>query len=265
MGPNNGGAIYGDENAFGMLFVSGLPFCYFLGYMIKNRWVSYAMWTAIPFGLHAIFLTGSRGALLGLSASILTGVITSKQKIIAILLLPGVAVFFFWQGGEVMLDRTKTIVSYEGESSAESRLDAWIAGGKMIIDHPIFGVGVGSFMTAMEDYSELQPKIAHNTVVHYSAESGIGAGLCYILIAWTILKNLYSVIKNPLTQKRDGNSQVLESLGMACTSSFVGFLTCSLFLSLMYYEIYFYLLVISNSLLCLHKTASSYTPEIPNR
>lgn len=264
MGPNIGGAIYGDENAFGMLFVSGLPFCYYIGKNIKYRWVCYALWATIPLGLHAIFLTGSRGALLGLTSSIFAGIITSKRKIYALLLLPALAFFFFWQGGAVMKDRTKTIVSYEGESSAESRLDAWIAGGKMIIDHPLFGVGVGTFMTAMEDYSELQPIIAHNTVIHYTAESGIGAGLCYILIAFTVLKNLSTIIKDPATKDTSRSSKSMHNISLACISSFTGFLTCSIFLSLMYYEIYFYLLVISNTAVNLHKISKMHKNVIQN-
>src|SRR6185369_9379930 len=189
MGPHAQGSIYGDENAFGMLFVTGLPFIYFLGTRVREKWLRYALWAVLPLGCHAVFLTGSRGALLGMGSTILINVLRSKNRLLPLTFLLVLALFFQWQGGSVMKTRSSTIASYEGESSAESRLTAWTAGLKMVRDHPLTGVGIGSFMTALPNYSDAKPLIAHNTLVQYLAESGLGAGLCYLLLAFNYLKN----------------------------------------------------------------------------
>lgn len=95
MGPASidGGAIYKDENAFAMLFVTGLPFIYYLSLDLKSKLLRYASWLVILFGWHAIFLTGSRGGLVGLGAVILSVVFLSQKKLLAI---PVLLLFWFF-------------------------------------------------------------------------------------------------------------------------------------------------------------------------
>jgi O-antigen ligase len=256
MGPKTGGSIYGDENAFGMIFVAGLPFVYYLGFMADRRWLRYALWGTIPFGLHALFLTGSRGALLGLGVAVAIIIFQSRRKYFALFLIPLMIYFFQWQGGSVMKERSGTIASFEGESSAESRIDAWRAGAKMIADHPVAGVGIGHFMMAIPYYSESQPRIAHNTLVQYTAESGLGAGLCYLIIAYTVITSYLKINMWCKEQDKSEYVQHLYCINNATTTSFIGLFVCSMFLTLNYYEIYYYLLVINSALSQLCKSLS---------
>ncbi|MBA3009999.1 MAG: hypothetical protein KKF12_17195, partial [Proteobacteria bacterium] len=63
------GSIYRDENSFAMLFVSGLPFLY--SFSLKTgKMIRFTCWAVILLGWHAIFLTGSRGGVVGLSVII---------------------------------------------------------------------------------------------------------------------------------------------------------------------------------------------------
>lgn len=248
MGPNLQGSIYGDENAFGMLFAAGLPFVFYAGTLARIKWLRYALWMIIPFGMHAIFLTASRGALLGLGAGSVLMMLQAKKKWLLLLLLPILLFFFQWQAGSVMKGRSATISSYEGESSAESRLIAWEAGMRMVQDHPLVGVGIGSFMTAFPSYVDAKPIIAHNTLVQYAAESGIVAGACYLLIAYLFFANNVRTRRLLEGGSKDGPPDVVETINKACCASFAAFFTCSMFLSLNTYEVFFYLLVLGNSL-----------------
>jgi len=250
MGPRgiDGGGIYGDENAFAMLFVTGLPFIYFMGFAVNKKWLRYALWAVIPLGWHGVFLTGSRGGLIGLAVITLLSAIWSKKRLIGIMLMPLFIFAYYWQGGNVMQDRTERIPEEQGEASIDARLSAWRAGSKMIENHPITGVGLASFMSAFPYYSKSTPRIAHNTLIQFAAESGIGAGFCYLMIIITFFFRSRSIKKWSEKQTENMDTRVVIDLNTASIVSFTGLVTCSFFLSLNSYEIFFYLLIINNSL-----------------
>jgi len=248
MGPigMEGGSIYKDENMFAMVFITGLPFIYYIGIYQKHRIAKYFILSFIPFGWHSVFLTGSRGGLLGLLCISLVAIAKSKNKAMSILLILILGLFYQLQGGDVIKDRSKYITDYKGEGSAEMRLTAWKGGIKMIQAHPITGVGLGSFITAVPNFIETSGRVAHNTFIQYVTESGIGAGICFIMISIGFIK---SCKKNEYVYEKDFiNSNELRLINEAIFASFCGLLVVSLFLSLNTYDIYFYLLIINKSI-----------------
>lgn len=258
----HGGSIYTDENTFAMLFVTGLPFLYYLGFYFKNKIVRYGIWLVIPFGWHAIFLTGSRGGLVGLLVTLLVIALRSPKKIIGILILPAFLIAYVWQAGDVMKSRTHTIIEYEEESSAASRIDAWDAALKMIISHPVTGVGLSSFLPAFPDYSDKQPRIAHNTFLQISAESGVIAGLMYLFIILLSFIKIWKRSKNLKMSDSEHKNTFLFLLNEAIIASLSGLVICSLFLSLHVYEIFFFLCILINSTLIINNEIAS-PPEQP--
>ncbi len=244
--PPTGGGIYKDENAFAMLFVTGLPFIYYFGFLFKKTFLRLLLWLIIPLGWHAAFLTGSRGGLLGLGTIVFTASLRSTHKFIGFLLIPALIVAYVWQGGSVLKERAKTIKSYEEETSAQSRLYAWSIAIKMIRDHPFTGVGFSSFMEAFTDYSDRRPMVAHNTFFQLMSESGVFAGLSFIMLFFFLFKDLFN---NKLLIYKDNSPDILFLcyLNESLFVSFFGFLICSLFLSLEKFEILFFLFVLANN------------------
>jgi len=250
MGPRDlgGTSIYNDENAFAMFFVTGLPFVYYMAFEVSREKLRYVIWAIIPFGLHAIFLTGSRGGLLGLLTIIVLIILMSKRRLMALPVLFLFFLFYQFQAGSVMKDRGQQISEFEGESSAEARLTAWKGGYKMIMSHPITGVGLGAFMTATPKFIDATPRVAHNTFVQYTAESGIGAGLCFLMVVVLVYSNFQKVRIWCRENKDNEESHSLSNYNSASFISFAGFIVTSLFLSLNNYEVFNFLLVINNTL-----------------
>lgn len=237
---NGPGGVYGDENAFGMLFVMGVPFLYFMGGWYRNKLFKYLLWLLIPMAWHAIFLTGSRGALVGVGVVSLFIALRSRKKSVGIAFVIALLVAFAWQGGDYLKDRSRTIVEYEGERSAEGRLQAWRAGIKMILDHPVTGVGPGNFMTAFPDYSYERVRVSHNTFFQLASESGIAAGVIYVLLCTGILRR---GMKNSRILK--GKDQLLWAINEAVICSSSGYFVCAMFLNLATYETFYYLLILT--------------------
>lgn len=245
-------SIYGDENAFSMFFVSAIPFVYYWGLHLGKGVKRYMLWALIPLGWHAVFLTGSRGGLVGLAATLLGSLVFSRhRKTIALIMIPMFFVAFAYQSGDVLRGRSQTIVAYEGESSAETRLEAWSAAVAMLNEYPLTGVGIGCFVKAMADFSTKIPRAPHSVPFQFAGEAGGFALLAYGLI---VLLTLLQGLRNNRMINRFSSAfsadelAVIRYLNESSTVSFFGLAVCSLFLSLNYYEIFYFLLIIAGFL-----------------
>ena len=237
-----GAGIYQDENFFATLFVVAIPFFFYLGWYFKRFLWRGIFWLVIPFSWHAIFLTASRSGLLGAAFVSFVSAFRSPKKIIGILLIPTFIIAYVWQGGSVLKQRAKTIKSYQEESSARARLETWRVGLRMIMTHPFTGVGIASFYQAFPCFSDKTPRVGHNIFVQIAAESGIFAALSYIFF---MLYSVVNLFKSRNNFKKDSFEYYLCD---AVLVSLCGFLLCSIFLSLLWFEIQFYLAILANTL-----------------
>ena len=268
MGPASvdGGAIYRDTNAFAMFFVCTLPFVYYFGWVVKKKWLRWGLWAVVPLGWHAIFLTGSRGGLVGIGVVMLTVMLLSNRKALVLPLLLLFFVFYQWQAGDVMHERSEQITNIEGERSASDRVTAWKGGLGMILDQPLTGVGLGSFITALPDYIESRHMVAHNTPIQFAAESGVGAGVAYVMLIYLFYAQSLKIRR--MSRVRDEpEAEQIYLFNCAATASFSGLIVCSLFLSLNVYEIFFVLLLFNNALyhICLKKFQPTVPPRLKKR
>lgn len=236
---NGPGGVYEDENAFSMLFVMGIPFLYFMGDCYHNKFVKYLLWLAIPFAWHAIFITGSRGGFIGIGVVTIFITLRSRRKLLGLAVLIALIVAFIWQGGDYLKGRAPTIITYEQEGSAQGRLQAWRAGIKMMRDYPLTGVGLGNFMPAFPDYSDKKARVAHSTVIQLASESGIVAGLMYLLLCLNVF------LRYRRQKKVFANDPFWMATNDAVMCSLLGFFVCSLFLNLVTYETFYYMLILS--------------------
>lgn len=246
-----GTSIYSDENNFAMLFVVSTPFLWYLGFYFRNRILRWGLWLVIPLAWHAVFLTASRGGLVGLAVTTAVIAWRSKNKAFGFLLIPAFVVVYLWQAGDLMRGRAETIEDFRVETSASTRLEAWETATLMVKDNLVTGVGLSSFGPAFPSYSEYRPREAHNTFLQISAESGIVAGLMYLLIVLSTLKSLWRNGMRLRNVEPDARLPIEYFVNEATLVSFFGLVVCSLFLSLQMFEIFFYLCVLANSILYL--------------
>jgi O-antigen ligase len=146
-----------------------------------------------------------------------------------------------------MKNRAITILEYKTESSAASRLEAWGAAINMIKNHPFAGVGISSFGPAFPDHSNHEPRDAHNTFFIIAAESGLIAGLVYLLIIISNIRILWKNTNDLEYKKTELNSSFGYYFNEAVLVSFVGLIIGSLFLSLHIFEIFYFLCMLINS------------------
>jgi putative inorganic carbon (HCO3(-)) transporter len=253
-----GTGIYGDENTFAMLFVVAQPFLWYGGFALRSAKLRYALWLVIPFAWHAVFLTASRGGLVGVAAVTTLIALRSNRKALSLLLIPALAVAYVWQAGDLMKSRAETIDEFRTESSAATRLEAWGAAWNMMRAYPMTGVGLASFGPAFPDHSVKEPREAHNTILQVAGESGAFAGLALLLLlAGTLLALWRNAARLRAVPQQEGDGHILALLNEATLVALCGFSVCALFLSLQMYEILYFLLVLANGILYASRRTAS--------
>ena len=124
-GTYDASSVYSDENTFASLYVMSIPFLYYYGFYIKNKFAKIFLFINVLLAWHAIFLTGSRGGLLGLLTVTLYMGFGSKYKKLSIFVPIALLLAFYYQGGSYMKYKSTRITSIEDDSSAQGRLLAW--------------------------------------------------------------------------------------------------------------------------------------------
>ena len=221
--------IFNDPNDLGMFFAMNIPIMFYMKSVSKNILLKITFTLMIAALLFGIYLTNSRGTLVGVLGLLFT--------------------YFYFKFG-----KTKTIVLGAfsipilllvislfrtidtNEASAYGRVEAWYAGVQMIKSNPLLGTGKGSF----RDHHVLT---AHNSYVLIMAELGV---IGYVLWLTTILLTAFMLMRILSLNKEDyPDSPELHSdifLAKCLFFSLVAFICTGFFLSRSY-EVLLYVFI----------------------
>ncbi len=242
------GSLYWDENYLAMVFVLGTPVLFYLGLSARNIVIKYGLWFIIPLCWHGLFLTGSRGGLVSLSAVCTYMFFRSYSKMIPYIMVAGLVTAVIFQSGQLLVRVDSTIEASEvpTEKALDPRLISWQVGYEILSDYPLFGVGVGNFINAFSTYDDTKPHVAHNTFLQFSADSGIVPGVIYLLFFYLQFKVF---LKKRQQIKSKGKSVNIQEVYIddIINCLYLGFFTIALFLDLMLYEFLYFIILLGFS------------------
>lgn len=251
------GTSIGDQNALSGLIVMGMPFILLGFFYCKNFFIKWSCLAVIPLLWHALFLFGSRGAMLAVlfttlillkflkqDKSITSPVIKFKYvKSIKILIGIGFFVALIMQGG-AMLERSSSTAAQAkagGEEPLNPRLVSWKVGKKLILDFPILGAGPQRFQMASSTlYPGESAHVAHNTFLNFAANTGLPVGLLFLYLFWLSYKNYKFCVNNTIDQ-----IPILSYLNKACAASLIGYFISALFLDMIVFEAFYFILMLN--------------------
>ena len=152
--------IFNDPNDLGMLFVTCIPMAFWLGSRggmmgLRRLW----WWGLAAMLLYGVYLTDSRGSLLGVLAILGVYVWQTRGVFIA-----GVGGMFAFAAMLALPSRLQELDA--SEASAHGRIESWYEGLLMFRGDPLFGIGP-------DMYSDVYHLTAHNSFVLVLAETGI--------------------------------------------------------------------------------------------
>ncbi len=215
-----------DPNDFAQTLVAVLPLLW--AAWLRRRWLANAVRVLLPGALvgYAIFLTQSRGALIGLGAIVMVGIgrrIGPTRTLVLGAVLASLALAGSVVGGRGFSSK---------ERSAEERIEAWQVGLQLLQWRPLSGAGFGNF-------TDHNPLTAHNSFVLGFSELGLVGYFLWLGLIVLAYKGLSRPIGALARLAPDSPEHRMASLLRA---SLVGFLTCAWFLSRTYAPSLFFML-----------------------
>ena len=227
----------GDSNDYAAYLIFVFPAVVYLFYgMNRNPFLRALGFLVIPAGIFQILSSGSRGAVVGMAATLLLVVVIAKPKVkIAILLgVPTFALlaipFIPGKSAERFASLFKSAADdkTDATASSEARRRLLEQSITLTLQHPVFGVGPGQFMDSESGLASASGQRGmwhetHNTYTQVSSECGIPALILFLAAIGTTWKRLWRTTKAP--------DPVLAAIAQVVLISMLSYAICVFFLS----------------------------------
>jgi O-antigen ligase len=242
-------SVFPDSHSLAMFSILSLPvFLALAVYFNDQKPKKIFFWTMSVLALLGAVLSGSRGVWLSFIPVLAAAVLLYFKKInryltkkvmsglllfVAVFLLSSFYAPLYYKAQSLqgnmdeealnLFNRARSISDLD-ELSNKTRLEIWGASIKSILGHPLLGVGLGNYITVLnEDASAAkQGASAHNLYLDFTTEIGILGGLLLILIFAEILRTSWLISKR-------AEEQYFKIFGLAFSLYFLWAMIYSLF------------------------------------
>lgn len=237
-----GGFIEGN-NELAVALVMVIPLMNYLRLVATRPWIRHGLLVLMLLSAVSALGTQSRGALLAVAAMGLVMWFRTERKVVAGFWIGIVAagLLAFMPGS--WEQRMTTIVSYEQDSSAMGRIEAW----KMttnLANRNFFGGGFEIYRPDI--YALFAPDAQRNQGAHSIYFSVLGehgyVGLLLFLTIWVLAFRTAGKIRQDA--KKRSETLWLHQLAGMCQVSLVGYLVGGAFLALAYFDLPYNVLVV---------------------
>ena len=231
----------GDNNALALALIITIPLMYYLQQNSDRRWIRHGLAGAMVLSALAALGSYSRGGLLAIAAMCLFMWFKSGKKVAlgALLCLVGPLLLAFMP--ERWAERMDTINTYQQDSSAQGRINAWSMAWNLARDRFLGGgfevSDPGIFARYAPDPQAVHA--AHSIYFQALGEHGFVGLAIYLALGWATWRTAAAIIR--LSR---GKPELAWALGLATMSqaSMVGFAVGGAFLSLLYFDMPYYLM-----------------------
>jgi putative inorganic carbon (hco3(-)) transporter len=238
------GSYIEGNNEVALAFITIIPIMYFLALSYSNKWIKRAMYASM--GLCTLSALGSysRGALVGILAMLCYLWWKSPQKMLTgavmLLLVPAAIAFM----PDKWSQRMDTIQTYQQDESAMGRINAWKMATNLALDRPLVGGGYDIWNGNMfKRYAPNpdDPHAAHSIYFQALGEHGFVGLALYLGLALLTVRRCSWIIS--MTSRRD-DLKWAATLATMIQVSLLGFGVGGAFLSLVYYDVPYYLMAL---------------------
>lgn len=234
-----------DNNHLALALIMAIPLINYLRVQSAHPVVRFGLLGAMVTTAMAAIFTYSRGGLLGLGAMGAVLWWRSRQKLLFAALFVVGALGIFAAAPESWMERMRSIAEYQEDGSAMSRLEIWGAALRIAASNPVFGGGFRAThsQAVVDRYSPgVTARAVHNSHIEILVENGAIAFLLHLgLIAcvWVYAGRTMRMARGvpELDWARE--------LGAMLQASLVAYVVGGSFLSLAYYDGWWYLAILA--------------------
>jgi probable O-glycosylation ligase (exosortase A-associated) len=240
LGPE--GTFIGGNNEIALALIMTIPLMHYLQTISPKPWVRHSLTAAMMLCALAALGSYSRGALLAIAAMVAFLWLKSQHKVrmsaLFMLAIPPALAFMPAQWTE----RMDSINNYEEDGSVQGRFNAWWMAYNLAKDHPFTGGGFEIITPELFWAYAPNPQdlhAAHSIYFQALGEHGfVGLGL-YLLLGLYTWRTGSWIIRNT---KNLPEFKWASSLATMIQVSVIGFAVGGTFLSLLYFDVPYYLM-----------------------
>ena len=238
------GSYITDNNGLAIAVLMTIPLMIFLYQTIDKTWIKNGLLFAIIASLFTVVGSQSRGALLAIGAVGFFYWTKSHRKIINgfFIVIIGAVLLMFMP--ESWYKRMETIQTYEEDSSAMGRLNAWEYAFNVANDN-FLGLGFESWSYqtfAIYAPNPLDVHAAHSIYFTVLADHGWIGLILFLMIFYGAWRNLSSIIKQA---KRNQELKEFDLLARMLQVGLIAYFAGGAFLSLSYFDLPWHLVSFS--------------------
>jgi len=241
-GPND--SMIEGNNEIGLALVMTIPFIYFLRLVATRVWVRRGLLVMMLLCAAAVLGTQSRGAFLAFVAMGLVLWLRSPKKAVGGVVIAAAGVLLIMFMPESWEERMRTITEYQGDASAQGRLNAWSAAINIANDRLTGGGFAIETRVVFEKYAPVPDVIftAHSIYFQALGEQGWIGLLLFLAIGVFAFRNAARMRR--LGRQREETMWVYH-LGGMIQVSMIGYAVGGAFLSLTYFDLSYNFLVLA--------------------
>lgn len=239
-----GRSFISDNNAISVALVMIIPIAHYLAQQARRRIVKYATYAAIGLSCFAVLGSQSRGAFIAVIVMAGFFWIKSRQKVLVGLLVAGLLPFAIMFMPQTWVNRMETVRTYEEDSSAMGRINAWHMAVNVANARPL--VGGGFKLYSEETFARYAPNpkdvhAAHSIYFQMLGEHGYVGLILFLSIginAWLVSRRLIRFAR--------GRPEVAwaSDLARAMQVSLIGFAAGGAFVNISYWDLQYYEVVV---------------------
>lgn len=235
------GTFIGGNNEIALALVVAIPLMRYLQQTTENRWVWHGLNVTMLLSAMASLGSYSRGALLAIAAMLALMWFKSSKKLIGGILLMMLAPLALLFMPDRWAERMDSIAQYQADDSAQGRINAWYMAYNLARDR-FFGGGFEITEPSLFYLYAPNPTAvhaAHSIYFQALGEHGfVGLGL-YLLLGTLTWRSASWIVRN---SGDDPELQWAKHLARMIHASLIGFAVGGAFLSLLYYDVPYYLM-----------------------
>ena len=237
------GSYITDNNALALALVTALPILWYLHLDADKKWLRLSFLSIVVFSVIAAAGSYSRGAMLGGAAMLVFLWLKSQKKMRTGAALLLVAPLIYFVMPPEWFSRMETIDNYKTDASALGRINAWGFAAN-VASQNFFGGGFNTFthrMFALYAPDPLNHHAAHSIYFQVLGEHGFVGLFLFLLLmflGWRTGSRINKACKGKPELRWAG------TLSAMCQVSIIGYAVGGAFLTLAYYDLYYYIMSI---------------------
>jgi O-antigen ligase len=178
----------GNPNTLANTLIASFPLMVLLAAAEPRRRVKLILLAMAGATLLAAVLTGARAAMVSLVLVVFLLVLASRRKAVAVVVLTGLLGVLWFKLPPDLRERYLTLRTYRNEVTYQMRAENVASGFRMLLDHPLTGVGLSCFATARVEQYNKSWVSPHDVYAQVASEMGLFGVIAFAFFLWSVVR-----------------------------------------------------------------------------